>query len=163
MAEKLRAGNWDYLSALPHIGATLGARDLFRPIKKKRKGGKGEQRALSAGERRHRLAQQFFHILGELPQNHIIHDTAIGLQLPESINENQWIYIAEGDETLLSFNRFLDDIFAPFDKISLSGLHDRPDATRETKASVNHLRGYGDRLRPEADRFYSALAQYAAN
>jgi hypothetical protein len=162
-AEKLRAGKWDYRSALPHIGVTLGSRDLFRPVKKKRRGGDGGGAPLSVGERRHELARQFFDILEILPQKHIQHDTAIGLQLPESINENQWIYLAQHDETLLAFNQFLDGIFAPFDKISLSGLHEREGAGREIKASVNHMRGYGDRLRPEAEKFYGMLARYAAH
>ena len=31
LAENLRLEKWDYQNALPHIGVTLGARDLFRP------------------------------------------------------------------------------------------------------------------------------------
>ena len=34
-----------------------------------------------------------------------MHDTAIGLQLPESINENEWIYVApDGEKWLVMRN-----------------------------------------------------------
>jgi hypothetical protein len=97
----------------------LGAGDLFCPTQ--------------SLTRRHRQARQFFNILGTLPQNHIVHDTAIGLQLPELSGENQWNYIASPDETLAAFNRVLADLF---------------------DAPTFHLRGYGDRLSESSDRFY---------
>ena len=223
---------WDFRTALPHIGATLGARDLFWPVTAKvlklkanytisfevpeiiipnwlkdhgvhdvqtglpfpaetgvparhhysvRKGcyrfaaedaGRdvtlhytvannepGQERGLSPDERKHRLARKFFDVLNLLPQKHIVHDTAVGLQLPESINENEWIYTAPGDETLGVFHGFLKDIFAPFDKISLSGLNGHEDAKPEVKASVQHMRGYGDRMNADSDAFYAKLAQ----
>jgi hypothetical protein len=141
-------GTWDYQRALPHVDATLRARDLFSPQK-------------STGEKRHHLAQHFFDILNMLPQNHIVHDTAIGLQLPEAISEQEWIYLAPDDMTFRSFNSLLGDLFTPFDKISLSGLHGRAGATSEIKATVQHLRGYGDHLKPDFDRFYREAARYA--
>jgi hypothetical protein len=165
MADKLHAGNWDYQNALPHIGVTLGAGRLFRRRKRKDEGTGGnavDMKFLSA-ERRLSLAQQFFDILATLPQKHIRHDTAIGLQLPDANSENEWIYVAPEDETLRAFNSIMDSLFEPFNKWSLSGLHERPDATAEIKASNNHLRGYGDRLRPDADNFYRGLAGLAAN
>jgi hypothetical protein len=232
----LRNEKWDYLTALPHIGATLGARDLFRPSHNTRtitvKGeahlvpavpneitvangvhwlddlgvadaitgrklsrvkanplpgqyaaeagvyhfnaadawrevlisyryGVGEP--LSGTDRKHRLSQYFFKILGMLPQNHIVHDTAIGLQLPESINENQWIYIAQDGEKIGDFVRLMDNLFAPFNKISMSELDGRADAKPEIKAVVGHMTGYGDRLRPDSDQFYRSLAAYTAS
>lgn len=144
---------WDYQTALPHIGVTLGARDLFA--------GRTAQAAQSAAGRKHKLAGQFFDILSLLPQKHIVHDTAIGLQLPESIAENEWIYLAESDQTLRAFNALLGDLFSPFDKVKLSGLHERATASSEIKPSVQHMRGYGDRLTPESERFHRDAARYA--
>ena len=148
----LALDGWDYRTALPHIGATLGARDLFSPT--------GKQPA-SAKDRKHRLARQFFSALSLLPSQHIVHDTAIGLQLPEAINENEWIYVSPGDETLAAFNRLLGDVFTPFDRLSLGALQGRADAGSEPRASTQHLRGTGDRLTPGADAFYRGLAHYA--
>ena len=162
-AKDLAAGLWDYRTALPHVGVTLGARDLFRPIKPRRKGGKksggstGGPKNFSS-EVRHRLAQKFFDIVSQLPQEHIVHDTAIGLQLPESINENEWIYLAQGEDTLRAFNGLMTDLFSPFDNVSMSGLDGR-EAVHEAKSTVQHLRGYGDRLTPDAGQFYQNLAQ----
>ncbi len=232
----LHEGAWDYRTALPHVGVTLGARDLFRPLNGHAwrttenlfippapheasvaraaawtedlgvadaasghafarvadhpKAGEyaaarghyrfsredcgrevtvtyghavtdGAARSLSAAERRHRLAQQFFDALGRLPSERIVHDTAIGLQLPESIAENEWIYLAPSDETLQAFNGLLSDVFAPFDGLSLGGLHEREGSGCEIKGTVQHMRGYGDRLTPDSDRFYRHLAQLA--
>ncbi|HUY68784.1 MAG TPA: hypothetical protein VMV79_05740, partial [Alphaproteobacteria bacterium] len=168
-AVKLCAEEWDYRTALPHIGVTLGARDLFRPAEKKRKRSKGKRDGgsggapFSAADRRHALAQQFFAILGLLPQNHIRHDTAIGLQLPEMTGERNWVYIVREGETFGDFTRLMDDLFAPFDGVSLGVLHGREDAGSEIKSTVTQMQGYGDRLRPEADGFYRRAAGLVAN
>jgi len=232
----LQKEKWNYQTALPHIGVTLGARDLFRPsagmkaitvknenclipsapheiavvnaahwlddlgvadattdkkyarVKANPLPGQyvakagvyrfnpadawkevlisyryGVGQPLSGAERQHRLSQYFFKILGMLPQNHIVHDTAIGLQLPESINENQWIYIAQDGEKVGDFVRLMDDLFAPFNKMSLSELDGRADAKPEIKPTVSHMQGYGDRLRPDSDQFYRGLAAYTVN
>ena len=60
----LAAGDWDYRTALPHIGVTLGARDLFRGNKEKKGGGKksgggGSGGAKFSAEHRHQLAGIF--------------------------------------------------------------------------------------------------------
>lgn len=153
MDKKLAQEKWDYQTTLPHIGMTLGAGDLFRPTTPSAK-----QAALL---HRQKLAQHFFDILGLLPQRHVVHDTAIGLQLPESIAEQEQTYIAAGDETLRAFNLMLNDLFSPFDGVSLGALHEREGAGAEIKASTQHLRGYGDRLTTETDGFYRQMAQYA--
>jgi hypothetical protein len=231
LAASLREEKWDLHSALPHVGVTLGARDLFRPhgaaaitvkheaclvpgsphavavahaagwiedrgvidaiSEKKFMRVSGNPQAgqyavqagiyrfaaadawkdvlvsyrygtgaseMSGADRRHRLARHFFKILGMLPQNHIVHETAIGLQLPESISENQWIYIAPDGEKVGDFIRLMDNLFAPFNKISLAGLDGRAGAGTEIKSTVSHMQGYGDRLRPGADQFYRGLA-----
>jgi hypothetical protein len=156
---KLAAALWDYRTQLPHIAMTLGAQDLFTPTeeadadqkKNKKRGGKK-----GAGDT-NRHARRFFDILNHLPQNHILHDTAIGLQLPELNGEHQWNYIAASDATLDSFNRVLNAVFDKFNHISLSQLHEREDATAEVKSSTLHLRGYGDHLN-ENDGFYRQAA-----
>jgi hypothetical protein len=235
--ETLAAGTWDFQSALPHVGATLGARDLFRPVdattrqtketltipstphrlqvsnpvswvhdlgvvdsaydqpfvcvtRKPKAGqysvhkgiyqfasadtgreitlcymhnasGAGQPRKLSTAEHKHTLARQFFDILDLLPQNQIVHDTAVGLQLPEMISEQEWIYLTQSDETVSAFNTLLKDVFAPFDGINMGALDGRENAASEVKATTQHLRGHGDRLTPESDQFYRNLAQYA--
>ena len=83
------------------------------------------------------------------------------MQLPESINENQWIYIARDGEKVGDFVRLMDNLFAPFNKMSLSELDGRADAKPEIKSMVGHMRGYGDRLRADADHFYRSLARYS--
>jgi hypothetical protein len=221
LAETLRREKWDYQMALPHIGATLGAHDLFRPsfvesgtrcdeshiirpplyqIKATHAAcwtddlgvtdvatgkifacvtstpaagqygvetgvyrfaaanagremsisyrygsmaGERGRRKISEAGRKHRRARHFFEILSLLPQKHILHETAIGLQLPESINENQWIYIAPDGEKVGDFVRLLDNLFVPFGK-----------------STVSHMRGYGDRLNPDSIRFHRHLARY---
>jgi hypothetical protein len=236
MDEALASETWDYQSALPHVGVTLGARDLFRPadapIKKvtetftvprfphminvahmnswlddggvkdveygqsfARITGKpqpghyavtcghyqfaagdagreieisythnasasGAPRSFGASDRKHRLAQQFFGILNVLPQNHIVHDTAVGLQLPESINEHEWIYCAPEDETLMRFNTMLTDLFTPFDGINTATLDGRVE-DNQIKGTIQHMRSYGDRLSADSDRFYRGLAKYS--
>ncbi len=229
----LAAGRWDFRTALPHVGMTLGARDLYRPVgggvrpvtetfvvptaphrvaltnwvanlgvsdamtgdplrykeKSPEQGeysfqngvytfspademrlvdisflrsppdqGAGRNRTMS--EKRHLLARQFFNILNALPHRHIAHDTAVGLQLPEMINENEWLYIPESDESLHAFNCLLRDVFAPLDILSLSTLDGRDDAGPEIKSTVQHMRGYGDRLTPDAEAFQRQMAQF---
>lgn len=135
---------WDYRQDLPHVGMVLGACDLFCPQK--------------AQSRSHKRAREFFDILNLLPQNHIVHDTVIGLQLPELSGENQWNYIASPDETLAAFNIVLGDLFGKFDGISLSRLQGNDDGVSEIKSSTLHLRGYGDRLNESSDRFYRSAS-----
>jgi hypothetical protein len=140
----LSEGKWDYRDALPHVGMVLGAGDLFRPDK--------------AQKPAHKQARRFFDILNLLPQKHILHDTAIGLQLPEANSENEWIYIAPSDETLGAFNHLLSDLFDPFNGLSLSRLNGHDHAGSEIKASTLHMRSYGHPLSEGDMAFYRAAA-----
>jgi hypothetical protein len=54
----------------------------------------------------------------------------------------------------------MNSLFAPFDKMSMAALDGREGAGREIKSSTIHMRGYGDRMTPDADAFYRSLAQY---
>jgi len=141
---RLADAHWNYCEDLPHVGMVLGATDVFSPEKSRR--------------RSHKMARQFFDILNKLPQNHIVHDTAVGLQLPELNGENQWNYIADSEETLLSFNRVLSHIFDKFDGVNLARLNGDEGARDESKASVLHMRAYGDRLNESSERFYRSAA-----
>ena len=85
---KLAANQWNYVTALPHVGMVLGARDLFRPV---RMTDYKAQRPVAAIRAQYKQARRFFDILNMLPQKHILHDTAIGLQLPELNDRNEWI------------------------------------------------------------------------
>jgi hypothetical protein len=229
----LAAECWSMQNALPHVGMTLGARDLFKPVgggirpatttiivppsphcitlenwvahigttdtatgeplrymatypiadsfsfqngiyqfaagdegrtlditylRRRTETEQHDRRTLS--EKRHQLAQTFFDLLEQLPQNHIVHDTAIGLQLPEMINENEWLYIPESDESLYAFNRLLSDVFRPFDMLSMSKLDGRDDARSEVKPTTQHMRGYGDRMTPGAAEFQRQMAAF---
>ena len=150
---KLARGEWDFRNELPHVGVTLGSRHLFRPVK--------EGAALTAADVRHKRAMTFFDIISQLPQRHIVHDTAIGLQLPDLNSENEQPYCALGEDTLLGFNQLMTDLFTPFDHISLGRLNGHEGAGNEIKATVQHMQAYGDRLNSGADRHYSGLAHYA--
>ncbi len=139
----LASDQWDYRRELPHVGMVLGAADLFRRPQSYRQS--------------HKIARHFFDILNKLPQTHIVHDTALGLQLPELIGENQWNYIADPEETLGSFNRVLSNVYDKFNGISLSRLNGHADAHDEIKSSTFHMRGYGDRLNSH-ESFYQQAA-----
>lgn len=152
-AAKLKQGAWNYQTDLPHVAVTLGARNLFRPIK--------DPANPTAAERRHKLAQGFFDILGQLPQCNIVHETAIGLQLPDLSGEHQWIYLADAENTLRSFNTLMTDLFSPFDRISLGRLQGYEGADYGVKATVQHMRSYGDRLNAANDGFYRGVAGVA--
>ena len=141
-AAKLAAGQWDYRHELPHVGMVLGAQGLFQP----------------GDDRRLRRARQFFDILAQLPQNHIAHDTAIGLQLPELSGENHWNYVAHPEDTLDSFNRVLNALFDPFNRINMARLNGYAEAKAEIKSSAFHLRGYGHPLRADDLGFYRNAA-----
>lgn len=238
MAESLAAGTWDFKTALPHVGATLGARDLFFPVQAnvghakhtliipraphcvsvatipgwthnfgvcdadynqpfvcvghkpsegqynlqngmyqfargdagrevtitylKKEDGTAKPVTLNAKQRKHKLTRQFFEILDLLPNQQILHDTAVGLQLPEMISEQEWIYLVASDETMSCFNTLLKDLFTPFDGINMAALDGRADAKPEIKATTQHMRGHGDRLTQESDQFYRSLAGLAA-
>ena len=156
---KLAAQKWDYRHELPHVGIVLGAQELFQLLNEKtRKGGKGSAGGLSLAARKNQHARHFFEILNALPQNHIVHDTAVGLQLPELNGRNQWNYIAHPEETLGAFNRVLGDLFDKFNGVSLSRLNGHDNATSEIKASTLHLRGYGDHMNEKSAGLYRNLA-----
>jgi hypothetical protein len=87
-----------------------------------------------------------------------VHDTAIGLQLPELNGVNQWNYIASPDETLAAFNRVMGDLFDKFNGISLSHLNGHADATAEIKASTLHMRSYGHPLRDSELQSYRNMS-----
>ena len=182
----LHEEKWDYQSALPHIGVTLGARDLFRPshgtrtvtaknecclvpaapcevtvtnaahwlddlgatdavtskklsrVKANPLPGQyiveagtyrfnaadawkevlisyryGVGAPLSGADRRHRLAQHFFKIPRHvLPQNHIVHDTAIGIAAARNPSmRNEWIYVTQEGERMGDFVQLMDNLF----------------------------------------------------
>jgi hypothetical protein len=166
----LANAKWDYRAELPHVGMVLGAGDLFgitgidKDDDKCGDGGKtgGSGRSLPKRLRIHKQARRFFDILNQLPQQHIVHDTAIGLQLPELNGENEWNYIASPDETLGAFNRVLSDLFDKFNGISLSRLNGHDDAHAEIKSSTLHMRSYGHPLTESSAKFYRN-ASFALN
>lgn len=151
--KKLKDGNWDYRAALPHVGVTLGARDLFRPISRSKKS--------SGAELRHQDAQLFFDIVEQLPQKHIVHDTALGLQLPDANKEHENIYVPLGEHSFHAFSRLLVDLFSPFDdKVNMRALQGEVGAAPDVVTTMHHMRGYGFRLSQESDHHYGQLARF---
>lgn len=140
-SRRIEEGRWDFRTALPHVGMVLGAETLF-----------GRQRPSNY------RARKFFEIINALPQKHIVHDTAVGLQLPESNAENEWPYVAASDETLASFNLALSHLFDKFNGVSLSKLQGREQARDEVKSSVIHMRSYGHPLSEANLAFYRDAA-----
>jgi len=80
-----------------------------------------------------RREEVFFDILAHLDQSHILHETAIGLQLPEATKEKNWPYCAAMENRFLAFQQAITNIFQNLDK---------------TRAPMTHMRGYGDHMRP---------------
>ena len=113
---------------------------------------------LAAKDQKHHLSKLFMSIIDDLPHEHIVHDTAVGLQLPESINEQEWIYLAEGEDKLWCFQNLLNDLFRPFDGVSMGSIDGRADAGAEIKSSMGHMRGYGERITPQHESHYQNLA-----
>ena len=144
---------WDVYHVLPHLGVYLGARDLFSSHA-------NIQQDLKETDRKHILSRIFLDIVNQLPTNHIVHDIAVGLQLPELINENEWIYLPEGVDKLYVFNNLMLDLFRCFDGISLSRLDGREDAGSEPKTTMSHMRSYGDRMTPENKQYYRKLLHF---
>ncbi len=118
----------------------------------------GEEKVRRSSSRRHRLAKRFFDIISLLPNEHLSHETAIGLKLPEFGAKEEWIYLAQSDHTLTQFNQLMTHLFAPFDQVNMGGLHERDNNGPEIKAKSQHMRAYGERLTPEADNFLRQAA-----
>jgi len=94
---------------LPHVAMALGERLLFAP--------KGRVVNESV----------FFDLLKSLPSRHIVHDSGIGLTLPESTKENRRLYEYEEEERRFSFFNSLGAV--------AGHLMNNP-----------HMRGYGDHM-----------------
>jgi len=112
-AEMLDAGSWCIENNLEHIATTMAAKRLYKPEKET-------------------LAERtFFSILGSLPHHHVIHDNAVGLQLPESTKEKNQVYVAKGENQLWQFQQAITTVFQNLDK---------------DRAVMTHMRGYGDHM-----------------
>jgi len=146
--ETLRSGNWNYTEALPHVAVTLGAMNVFN---------KSSTHIL----RQQKLTHRFFQILDLLPQRHIVHDVAVGLTLPDATKERNWVYLAHTEHQYHAFQQVLGTVFGQFDHISLGALHERKNAGRETMPMMHHMRGYGERLAPQHQKYYRDLAHMA--
>lgn len=109
---------WNLKKSMPHVAMALNERGLFKP-------------------KTQRLAEEtFFAILEKLPRNRILHDTAVGLALPDASKEKNWIYIAKGEHRAAAF-------FAALGETLGEAIH------------AQHMRGYGDRITPaHRARFY---------
>jgi hypothetical protein len=174
-AEALRKGTWDYTHELPHVAVTLGSMRMFsrqrvfneegedcgenKESGKKKGGGdawgaKGFARKVS----QEKLSQHFFHILGLLPQRHVVHDVAVGLTLPEASKQKNWVYIAEEGCTYHEFQQAMANAFRAFDHISLDALSERPGKTRDEMPLMHHMSGYGDRLNADSENYYRGMA-----
>ncbi len=112
-ATALQQRTWSCEDALPHIIQTLSAKSLFKPEKET-------------------LAEKtFLALLKKLPPHHIVHDTAIGLVLPDATKEKNWIYCAARENTFAAFQTAMTTVLGGLD---------------QSMATMRHMRGYGDRL-----------------
>ena len=172
-ARELKAETWNHADALPHIAMMMGAMNLFvRPqereaedddgasSEKKKKGGGGGG-GVSHMFRQKKLTERFLQIVDLLPQQHLSHDVAVGLALPEIVSRRNWVYIPLPEQQYARFQQAMSSVFQKFDHISLSALHEREDATREIKSVMPTMRGYGDRLTPQAIQFQREMASFA--
>ena len=168
--EDIKAGQWSCGEALPHIALTLGAMNLFvrpdppeepandddPPKKKKKKAGDG----FSHTFRQKKLSERFFKIMDMLPQQHLSHDVAIGLALPEAVAQRNWVYIPLAERQFARFQQTMSTVFSAFDHISLGALHGRENAASEVMPTIRTMRGYGDRLTPQAMERQREMARY---
>jgi len=145
--QRIQNNEWNWKTDLPHIASVLGSEQVMNFHKM------NEDKI-----KQNKLGRQFFNVIEKLPQNHIVHDTAIGLQLPELIGENQWIYLVSAEESFASFCTALNFIFDKFDHISMSHLHDLPNGKSEVCPTTLHMRSYGDRLNERNDNMQKAIA-----
>ena len=136
--QQLRAEQWRCTDALPHVAMALGEHALF---------GKSDQQS------KRTMTEGFFRLLELLPQRHIVHDVAVGLSLPEAIAQKNWVYIAAGENQFMQFHTAMSTVFRGFDHVSLSGMPEQG-----VKATMQHMRGYGDRLSPAAEAADRAAA-----
>ncbi len=112
----LARGRWRCDQVLPHVARAMSERALFRPAKQT-------------------LAEKtFFDILEKLSPRHILHETAIGLALPDSTKEKNWVYIAAPENRFATFQNTMHSLFE-----ALDSTHAEPQPV------MRHMRGYGDR------------------
>jgi hypothetical protein len=156
MTDLMTQQQWNFQQLLPHVGMTLGAMDLFDRPKAYAAG--GAPLKLKA-----QLAKLFIDNMAQLATARAIdHDVTVGLKLPELQGNHHWVYVPDGEATIHAFNSMLTDVFSKFDHINLRGLDgDGFSATRETKASTQHLGGYRHRLKPESEAHFRSLADYS--
>jgi hypothetical protein len=134
-------GKWNFAEALPHVAQALGASMLFRPA------------------RSVRAEKRFFQLLEMLPPQKIRHDVAVGLELPEFSSRHQFFYYAAWEKKYFRFQQALTDVFRSFDGLSMHELDGRAGpATDKVMATMRHMRGYGDHMRPETKNHYAACA-----
>lgn len=122
--QTLAQNTWSCADALPHIAMAIGERRLFKPHK----------------QTIEELA--FFDIMQRLPSKHIVHDTAIGLALPDATKEENWIYLPSGEHRATAFFNALGATMG--------------------EMIVHHMRGYGQRLTPQAADFQRQAAHKLA-
>jgi hypothetical protein len=90
-------------------------------------------------EKRKMEEDVFFHLLEKLPARHIVHEKAVGLALPDATKDKNWVYIAKGEHRVQAFFNALGDTMGEM-------IH-------------HHMRGYGDRLTPDAALWQRRAAQ----
>lgn len=130
-AEALLANcSWNYKEALPHIARALGERQLFKP------------------ELETKEEKTFFTLLDKISEEHIIHEAAVGLVLPDATKEKNWTYIAKGENRFSCFHNTVNSV--------LRGVG-------EDLPAMTQPRGYGDHTRNSMrDYETQALMQLAA-
>lgn len=85
----------------------------------------------------------FFEILERLPSSQIMHDVAMGLSLPDATKEDEWLFLSKPEHRPGSF----------FNTIGL---------VIGDMVHAQHMRGFGDRMKPQHENWLRTLAPEAA-
>lgn len=113
-ARDLGANRWCLQNNLEHVALSLASKRLYKPEKET-------------------LAEKtFFELMEKLPSHHLIHESGVGLQLPEATKEKNQVYIAKGENQLWRFQQAITTVFENLDT---------------SRALMTHMRGYGDQMK----------------
>jgi len=121
MIEKsLQKQTWKYSDSLPHIARAISEKHIFKPEKENIK------------------EKIFFEILESLSKKHIIHETAVGLVLPDATKEKNWIYIADEENRFSCFHNTINTVLRN---------------VSEDMPVMKHMRSYGDHMKSSYNNF----------
>ncbi len=136
MTRDLWFKGWNEKRVAPDIGLNMAGLDLFYRQKSWRT-------PHPAKKLNYELTRRFLDIVADLRKQHFHSDQVMfGIDIPEFSDRHQWIYLANSDEKIWTFNSFIGDVFGKFDMWAVGGKGVQP--------SVSHLPTYRNRQRVQA-------------